>query len=266
MRIRVAILLIVVASSTVLTQTLRPTFEVASVKRRSGPGPSTLTQAQGAAPGGAFNMINSTLVRFVMYAYDLRDYQVIGGGDWTRTQRFDISARAGRDAAPAEIRLMLQSLLDDRFRLVTRQEQREVPIYTLLVDRSDGRLGPNIKDSDDDCKAVVQRPANVPPGAATGTGCGQMSTIVRGVSTWMGAPVIDKSGLTGRYAYFMYYSPDLPLSSLGGMILPPTTSSVDPNLPSYATALREQLGLKLEASRGPIDVLVIDSVQQPTEN
>jgi uncharacterized protein (TIGR03435 family) len=105
-----------------------PAFEVASVKPRTLPGPATITQPQGARPGGAFEMVNSTVARLVMYAYDLRDYQVAGGPNWVRAERFDVVARAGRDASTGEIRRMLQSLLAERFKLVVRKEQREMPI------------------------------------------------------------------------------------------------------------------------------------------
>jgi uncharacterized protein (TIGR03435 family) len=118
------------------------TFEVTSVKRSD---PSSRSLAiQNIAPGGRFTSPNSLLSRVIQFAYDIRDPQLIGGPGWGRTDRFDITATVGREVSRAEIVLMLQGLLEDRFGLIVRKEQREMPIHALLLDRSDGRLGPNL--------------------------------------------------------------------------------------------------------------------------
>jgi uncharacterized protein (TIGR03435 family) len=235
------------------TSPSRPAFEVASVKRRIEPG-GILTQPQGPRPGGAFGMVNVPVVRLVMYAYDLRDYQVLGGPGWMRTDRFDILAAAGREASPAEMRLMVQRLLEERFRLVAHTERRDMPLYGLARTRPDGPLGPHLKKNDDSCRTLVERPASVPPGAVTTTGCGPMAVLANSASGVMRAPVIDRTGLAGNFEYAFYFQ----------------NQSVDAapnvNIPHYTTALEEALGLKLESARGPVDVLVVDSVQQPTEN
>src|SRR5687768_14471644 len=107
---------IVLAAAIAVTpaQTRRPAFEVLSIKPRTEPG--VLTGPQGARPGGVFEMVNVPLVRLIMFAYDLLDYQVVEGPGWVRTERFDVSARAGSAAPVADIRLMLQSALEDRFK------------------------------------------------------------------------------------------------------------------------------------------------------
>lgn len=247
-------------------QAQSPSFEVASIKRRTVPGPTAVTQGQGPGPGGAFNRINTTLLPVILFAYDMRDYQLVGGPDWMRTDRFDILARAGREVSTSDLRLMVRSLLEDRFKLVAHREQREMPIYTLVPARSDGRLGPGLKRSDDECKRLLQRPSNVPVGAATSIGCGQAADLANMASRMMGAPVIDKTGLVGRFEHFLYYSRD----GIRPFGLPSTVPSdgpaADPSLPSFQTALQDHLGLKLESTRGLVDVLVIDSVQLPTEN
>jgi uncharacterized protein (TIGR03435 family) len=259
--IRQAVVLAVVIGGMVLSAHApdqeRPTFEVASVKPRTLPG-TTLSAPQGVRPGGAFGMVDSTVARLVMYAYDLPDYEVIGGPAWVRTDRFDISARAGRDASVPDIRRMLQSLLEDRFKLHTRTEQREMTIYKLVMARGDGRLGPNIKESDDECKRLVQRPPNVPAGAVTVTGCSTVAHLARSSAHTMAAPVTDATGLVGLFEYAFYYS------SGGGGLVAATSISPDLSAPSFPTALQEQLGLKLEPARGAVEVLVIDSVERPT--
>jgi uncharacterized protein (TIGR03435 family) len=206
-------------------------------------------------------MINTPLTGFVMYAYDLRDYQIVGGPGWVRGDRFDVQAKAGREAPIADIRLMLQSLLEDRFKLVTHMERREMQVYELVLDRRDGRLGPNLKRGEEGCQKMLQPPTGVPVGAATLVGCGPIAVLVRSASSRMRAPVIDKTGLSGTFEYFVYMAQESP-ETLGGAGSP----SVDLGVPTYTTALREQLGLKLEATRGLVDVLLIDSVQHPTEN
>jgi uncharacterized protein (TIGR03435 family) len=260
--IRQAVVLVVVVGGIVLLSAhapdqALPTFEVASVKPRTLPGTS-LSAPQGARPGGAFGMVNSTVARLVMYAYDRPDYQVIGGPAWVRTDRFDIAARAGREASVPDIRLMLQSLLESRFKLRTHIEQREMTLYKLVMARGDGRLGPNLTKSDDSCKRLVQRPPNVPAGAVTVTGCSTVAHLARSASQVMAAPVTDATGLAGEFEYAFYYS------SGGDGLVAGTSLSPDINAPSFPTALQERLGLKLESTRGPAEVLVIDSVERPT--
>jgi hypothetical protein len=163
---------------------------------------------------------NATLVRIVRFVYDLPEYRVAGGPDWARSQRFDVEARAGRDASADEVKRMVLALLKDRFRLVVRLEQREGPIYALALARNDKKVGPNLQ-----------------------------------------APVDDKTGLTGLW--------DAELSYTGERRRNVDAAAVarDPNdAPALFTALQEQLGLRLESGRGPVDVLVIESAAQPAEN
>lgn len=233
-------------------------FEVASVKPAPPPQPSNRIVAVAAAPG-AFNRV-ATVVSLIQIAYELQDYQVVGGPQWAREDRFDIAARAGREASFAEMRLMLRSLLAERFKLATHAEQREMSSYALVLSRSDKRLGPRLKKNDDDCKSLVEPPTGVPPGAVRATGCGTMATFVNtGASRQMGAPVIDATGLVGTFQWSYFYD------AAGGFLgrgIEPDAANVD--LPQYSTALQEQLGLRLEPRRGPIPVRVIDSVERPT--
>jgi uncharacterized protein (TIGR03435 family) len=253
---------VVVTSAVVLAaiavtraQTPRPTFEVLSIKPRTEP--AVLAGPQGARPGGVFEMVNVPLVRLILFAYDLRDYQVVEGPGWARTERFDVSARAGSAVPVADIRVMLQSALADRFMLHIRREPRQMTGYALVVARADGRLGSNLKKSDDNCKRMLRRPDNLPPKAVSMVGCSAMTDFARSATTMMGAPVVDRTGLTELYEFLMVYSsaPAGPFSDAG---------ADDSQYPIYMTALQEQLGLKLEASRETVDVLVIESAERPT--
>ena len=248
---------IVLAAASAITraQTRRPTFDVLSIKPRTEP--TVPAGPQGARPGGVFEMVNVPLVRLILFAYDLRDYQVVEGPGWVRTERFDVSARAGSAVPVTDIRLMLQSALEDRFTLRIRREPRQMTGYALVVARADGRLGSSLKKSDDNCKRLLRRPDNIPPTAVTSVGCSTMTQFARSATTMMGAPVVDKTGLTERYEFTMIYSsaPAGPFSDAG---------ADDSQYPIYMTALQEQLGLKLEGSREAVDVLVIESAERPT--
>lgn len=185
------------------------------------------------------------------------------------TERFDVIAKAEGDvpqAAPntvGPVHVMLQALLIDRFKLVMHHEQREQPIYALVVARSDGRLGPQLKPSSLDCQ---RRTLPAPDGPRCGLraevgqfkgGGVTMLTFASALSSMLQQAVVDRSGLEGSYDLALAFTPDQP----GGRGAPP-----DATAPSLFTAMQEQLGLKLTAQRGPVDVLVIDSAERPKED
>jgi uncharacterized protein (TIGR03435 family) len=262
----VAVALAVCGVVAVGAQTAKPTFEVASVKRNLSGSSSWGIRPQA---GGVFNATNISVAAFVRFAYSIQDYQLVGGPDWVQRDRFDIAARAGRDVPTTELRPMVQALLEDRFKLVVHNEQREMPSFALVLARSDGRVGPGLQKLTDGCaksNAQSKGPSDAPPGAVRSSGCGQIAVVVNMASREVGAPVIDKTGLIGMWDVFLYYSPDGARPFGGPLFLSPDRPAPDPNLPSFFTALQEQLGLKLERQQGLVDVLVIDSVQQPTEN
>lgn len=242
------------------------TFEVASVKKVSESAQPAVGRPQGVRAGGGFDAVG-TVVRFVMYAYDVADFEVVGGPDWLRTDRFEITARAGREASVDETRRMLRSLLEERFRLRAHTESRQMSHYVLRVAKPDGRLGPQLVRNENQCASKVAPPAGVPSRAATLTGCGPIEYLVRTTSNMLAARVVDETGLDGSYEFSLYAAPERP-RSINGSVVPGIDPSVpsDPNLPTYSVALTEQLGLKLEVVRSPVSVVVIETVQQPSEN
>jgi uncharacterized protein (TIGR03435 family) len=264
-------LLSVVAVGMVVTlsaQTARPTFEVASVRRNaSGSGGSSFN----ARPGGAFVATNVRLAELILFAYNLRDSQLTGGPAWMRADRFDIAARALNDQPLAQVKLMLQVLLEDRFRLMVRWEQHETRVYALVLARSDRRLGVDLRQADPDClTGTAQPPAPRSPSREPGSlvrdgdisrgTCIPLLLLAVNLSGRLGSEVADKTGLTGLWDFDLTFAEQSLVPADAG-------TSVDPGVaPSLFTALQEQLGLKLESTRGPVDVLLIDSVQQPTEN
>jgi uncharacterized protein (TIGR03435 family) len=251
----VATSLVILATSLMVSpaaQGPKPTFEVASVKRSQS---VRQDWSQNIQPGGRFIATNVSLVNLIQYAYFIRDYQVDQVPSWVRTERFDVVAKAEREVPQEQVHLMLQSLLEDRFHLVVRRDEREMRISALVLARSDGRLGPNLVkvSGPDDCKAAMAQHREVPPGAMMSRGCGGVSLVAGMASTRIGATVVDRTGLSGTWDILVYYAPDI-------------QTHADTSLPSFVTALTEQLGLKLQPGRGPVGVLVIESVQRPAED
>jgi bla regulator protein blaR1 len=242
----------------------RPEFEVASI-RPSRPG----TPSSFGLTGGA----NVTLKTLIAFAYRLQQYQILNGPGWIGSDRFDIQAKAADPKTPPDqMRLMLQSLLADRLKLAVHHEIKLSNIYALVVAKG----GPKIKLSADQTSPDVDGPA--PEGAgpnhgAIRIGAGSMignavplSRFATLLSQRLDRTVIDKTNLTGRFDIRLQWTPDVgenPLSPSGDF-LPPVPA--DASAPSVFTAIQEQLGLKLEAAKGPVDFLVIDHAEKPSEN
>jgi uncharacterized protein (TIGR03435 family) len=237
------------------------TFEVASVKANK----SGASQVSVSWQGGV-TMINVPLRAIVQFAYNINTpSRIIGHPDWTNVERFDIQARPPDGASGVEqMRPMLQALLADRFKMVARIEKREVQSYALVKARADGRLGPTLKPSTTEC--VGPRGEKTPLAIQCGVQAGvvggvrlvgvPMAQLAPLVSLVVGRPVVDRTGLAGNYDLELKFSGE-PVA--GG-------SSPDPTAPSIFTALQEQLGLKLDAEREIVDVLVIDRIDRPSEN
>jgi uncharacterized protein (TIGR03435 family) len=269
-----------------------PAFEVASVK------PNTSGENRimiGIQPGGGFRAIGAPLRELIGLAYGIPQPLtsfMVGGPNWIDTDHFDIIAKADHDwqananGPPADFPPMIQTLLADRFKLTVHHDRREMPIYALVAARADGVLGVQLHISTTDCAAVTAAarargtvPAPPPPGerspcgmrmfpGALAGGATSMTQLANAIGRFVGRTVVDRSGLTGVYDLDLKWTPEnLPQRAAGTSPDQPITIngiSIDPNGPSIFTALQEQLGLKLESTKGPVDVLVIDHVERPT--
>src|SRR5918993_3019681 len=262
----------------------KPKFEVASVRENTNNDGKIMLGIQ---PGGRFNAVNVPLWDLIRQAHAVQRSQLVGAPDWTETARFDIVAKAEGDIAPAPpgspagpLSFMLQDLLEERFKLRAHRETREMPIYALTLARSDRKLGAGLRPSTIDCAAMRGRGARMglPPGAPPAgerPQCGMRmapnQVIAGGVPLAQLLPVlsqltqrvvIDRTGLEGNFDIDLTFTPDrMPQGPPPpGVQIP----SFDPNGPSLFTAVQEQLGLKLESERAPIEVLVIDHVERPT--
>jgi uncharacterized protein (TIGR03435 family) len=239
-----------------------PAYEVVSVK----PNESGSFSSSSNTRGGSFTATNATVRQLVLTAYRLRDFQVSGGPGWIESDRFDVAARAPEGEKP-DHPAMLRTLLAERFTLRTHRETREQPIYALVVARSDGRLGPQLQPSTIDCSGRGGAPpagnANCGLNSSVGGALGKMTgtgTTMDNLATALGnfglnRMVLNRTGLTGGYDVELQWMPDNARAPAGD-----TANQA----PSIFTALQEQLGLKLDSQRGPVEFLVIDSVDQPT--
>ena len=249
-------------------------FDVASVKPSppSATAGETVTITPGAfLPGGRFFARNSQLLTLIRRAYQdfsLRPDQIVGLSSLTE-ERFDVDARAGTEVPEARVRLMLQQLLADRFKLRVHTETRPQNIYRLSVARADRQLGPQVRRSTADCTTPASRngdAAQNPCGYSSYIANGERIVVLRGRSisnlatvlqSELQRTVVDDTGLSGQF--------DMQLTwSVSATALQAAVTPADVAATSVFTAVQEQLGLKLEASRAPAEVLVIDSVERPT--
>lgn len=246
-------------------KTARPEFEVASVRPTQGTYPSF---GVGGGEGGGSNVTLKTLIAF---AYQIQEYRIAGGPGWIDSDRFDVKARAAdRKTPPEQLKVMLQSLFADRFKLVVHREIKESNVYNLVVAKG----GPKIKLSADQTSPDVNGPSAPDAGPNHGAiriGSGSMignavplSRLVNLLSQRLDRLVVDKTSLTGRFDIRLQWTPEVGENPLdpAGVLLP----SEPGDHPSIFVAIQEQLGLKLEAAKGPVDFLVIDHVEQPTPN
>jgi len=230
-----------------------PEFDVVSIRRRVTPTGSIRT----ILGNGVFDRPNITLDALIVFAYDLDPYQLLNSPSWARTERFDVSARGSETATVPEIRLMMRRVLEDRFQLVARSDIREMDTYVLTLAKPGSGPPSGLKRNTDSCKTLVVAPPGTPRGGATVVGCDTSEGIAGFLSKTLGKHVEDRTGLSGNFEYSFYYA------AIEGGLAPAATTG---DLPSIESALPEQLGLRLIASRAPVAVLVVDSVDHPSEN
>jgi uncharacterized protein (TIGR03435 family) len=265
------------------TNSLR--FDVASIKRNTTADPRL--RQLGSQPGGRLVAVNAPVKMLIQNAYQLRPYQVLGGPGWIDSDGYDIDVRAeaGKGGTPRETLGMLQSLLEDRFKLKAHRDTRDLPIYVLQPAKN-GLTLPSSKAGN--CLAPDPNgpPAPPPPpvpGQPPRQRCGtagvsispqgtrifggqiSIAEFARVLSIVVARPVVDRTGFTGTFDADLAFLPDQATSGLpnpGPGLLPPP----DPTAVTIFTALQEQLGLKLDSDKGPVEVLIIESVDRPTEN
>jgi len=248
MLVRFTVLICVIAATVQVPGASQLSFEVASIRPNNSENRSSDFSTNAT---GRFSAINVTVKSLLITAYKLQEHQLVGGPPWLGTDRYDIVAKPEDKASADEVLEMIKTLLAERFKLKLHHETRELPVYALLV----GKNGSKMKASstgDDNHNADTRR------GVMTGQNLSlEMFVII--LSNQLDRPVVDKTGLAGNFDLQLEWSPEAsrPSAEAVGTV---------PSGPSIFTAIQEQLRLRLEATKGPVEVIVIDSVEKPSEN
>ena len=255
------------------------TFEVAAIKPSAETGFRTGIQMQ---PGGGLRVNGATLKMLLTIAYDVREFQIVGGPSWISSDRYDILAKAsgtGSETQTNDPRHMtdtqmktvreqmqqrLQALLAERCQLAIHRETKEQPVYALLVGKNGPKIQPvETKDGGAQPRMMMGR------GMVNGQGV-ELQMLATVLSNQLGRPVLDRTGLKGHFDIRLEWTPDpgQSITPLGGAPPPGVQAPPppDPNGPSIFTAVQEQLGLRLESQKGPVEMIVIDRVEKPSEN
>lgn len=229
----------------------KPRFEEASIKPSD---PSIQGFRMRADPGGRVVASGITLEILIQWAYDVRDFQLQGGPGWRGSARYDIATVAEGGTKPGDLKPMMQALLTDRFKLSFHRDTKELPVYALVV----GRTGPKLRASASDGGTPRMNIGRGQVEALKWT----MAKFAADLARQLGRPIIDRTGLAGDYDFKLQWTPDEMVVEPGG---DRPVSAATPG-PSIFTALQEQLGLRLESTKGPVEILVIDYAEKPSEN
>ena len=268
-----------------------PSFEVASIKKHppdNGPG---IRVMMGGQDPSQFHASNVTAKMLVATAYQMKEFQISGGPSWINSERWDIDAKVedslahelqklSRAQQQAQTALMLRSLLIDRFALQVKRETKEGSVLALVIAKGGPKLkqvpppDPQAGPGPPPAPAAPGQPPTPAPGQSfmmMGNGLATLASnavpianLVNQLSMQVGQQVVDQTGLKGTYQYTLQFTPQM---GMGGMPLPPEEqSSSNSDTASIFTALEEQLGLKLESTKGPVETITIDHIEEPTNN
>ncbi len=253
----------------------RPRFDVASIKKNPLGGARVSIET----PPGRFQAINAPLSFLIRWSHRIAEPRIIGGPDWIGVDRFDVTATASAEGWASErTRQMVRTLLAERFGLATHTEMRDMRIYAVTMSKP-GVFSEHLRPAANDCSAP-DTPSRM--GANGAVACGMlisqnadsaslrgggqtMADVLRTLGEYVDRPLVDWTGLTGRYDLELQFTADR--SALVGTTAPGgLAATINSDIAPLPTALVEQLGLRLESGRGSVEVLVIDRVSRPTEN
>jgi uncharacterized protein (TIGR03435 family) len=260
-------------------------FDAISIKvDNSGSGRHSLSSNIG---GGRLRAVNVSLAGFMVYAYQLPASRIIGAPAWFDSEYFDVDATTATEDNSTDNSARIQAMLADRFKLIVHHETRDLPVYALVLDKP-GKLGPQLRLTDANCSNPQKTDLSKPNAASTdnstpddvncgdtsgSTGSKRVRFLGHGVSmdkliealsgspshAFVERPLIDRTGLTGKVDFELVFTPP--------QFAPDNEQTADPSAPPpFTAALRDELGLKLQSATAPVDVLVIDHIEQPTPN
>jgi uncharacterized protein (TIGR03435 family) len=218
-----------------------PAFEVASIKPAAA---DAKNQDIRRDPGGGIVVTNVNLRTLLIMAYNIQPFQLSGGPPWLRTRRFDIAAKAPAGARKDQTGAMLQALLADRFQLAVHRETKEMPIFELVAAKGGLKIQPAHRTPTEADGSLLTFPGRFKASMVP------ISSLARVLSGMLGHRVVDRTNLDGKYDFQVEFAED----------------DADSGRPSIYGALQDQLGLKLEPSKGPVEMLVIDRAELPAGN
>jgi uncharacterized protein (TIGR03435 family) len=232
-----------------------PGFEVATIKPTR---PDTQGRLYG-MKGRQFMTINTSVANLITFAYGMHSRQIVNGAPWTNDDHFDIMGTPDVEGAPSarHMRSMVQKLLADRFKLTFHYEKQELPVYALTVARNGPKLTKSAGDPNGLPSLLFRGLGLLPAQNASMT---DFANVMQ--SAVLDRPVVDRTGLAGKYDFVLNWTPDdSQVRSMGAVVPPPPDNA---KVPGLFTAIEEQLGLRFESTRAPVQVLVIDRVEKPT--
>jgi uncharacterized protein (TIGR03435 family) len=241
-------------------------FEAASIKPSAPMNAGIVRMGVQYLPGGRVSMGGVTVKALIQQAYGVREFQIVGGPSWIGSDRYDITAKPEGATDQDHVKLMLQTLLKQRFELQFHRETKELPTYALVIGKGGAKFlatkhAQMEGDGSDKPKGTRMRMMGRGKFEIEGA---PLAALANQLGQVLGQSVIDKTELAGNYDFSLEFTPD---ENGPGMMRepggerPPATEGV-----SIFTALQDQLGLKLEATKGPVEILVIDGVQKASEN
>ena len=219
-------------------------FEVASI--RPTPAGTNCGTSFDLYEGGRLRIINEPVKLLIRVAFQIQNAQIIGGPSWLDTDRYDIEAKTGRaeKIKPGELNPLIRSLLTERFHLKFHKDTRELTVFALVVAKD----RPRLKTAEGEGSAMNTTGGSGKESRLSATGA-SMALLAGYVGNRLGRIVVDKTGLNGSYDFTLNWAQE-----------------DNPSAPSLVTALREQLGLRLESQKSPMEVVVIDGIERPSEN
>jgi len=237
----------------------KPSFEVATIKPSQPDRPGKGFRVQ----GSHFNTINTTLADLIKFSYGVQDKQIIGAPAWAETDKFDIEAQPDVPGAPNkdQVSMMVQKLLADRFQLKFHKETKELPAYVLTASKT----GQKMKKSDSEEALPGLFFTNISPATLNVRNATMDDVCHLFQSAVLDRPVVDQTAITGKWNFQLKWTADE--SQFGGMgvKVPPPSDAADAPPPLF-TAIQEQIGLKLDAGKAQVEVLVVDKAEKPSAN
>lgn len=270
-------------------KTESPSFEVVSVKKDSNDANMVRLGGPDVSRFTAANVSAKTLIEF---SYNFQDFQLSGGPSWMDSEKFDIDGKVEDSLAQQlralpqvkqqdQMRLMVRSLLADRFKLRVSHSTKILPVFALVIAKGGPKLRavdpPDTQSAPFPAPPTPGGPATLPPGEvmislftggkATMAGkAASMANLAKMLGVQLGRHVNDETGLTGSYDFLLSYTRDSTLGGVSIVAVPSPTSAENPGGVSIFTAIQEQLGLKLQSTKGPVDTIVINHIEEPSAN